>query len=135
MLIFYEQKQNAISQSYKRDAKTPQDFASKIDQNTQKDGQTMHQDSDNNECHLYEELCATAVDFQLLAEGMKKRLSICRDEDYRSAESLSCYLCDTLNLRYSDIDRLQSFLNSLRNSLCVLGEKGANGAYSLGGVI
>ena len=130
-----DKKQNTISQSYKRDAGAPQDFVSKIDQNTQKDSQATHQDSDNNECHLYEELCTTAVDLQLLAEGMKKRLSICRDEDYRSAESLTCYLCDTLNLRYSDIDRLQYFLNSLRNSLCILGEKGPNGTYSLGGVI
>ena len=56
-------KQNTISQSYKRDAGTPQDFASKMDQNTLEDGQTTRQENDNHECHLYEELCATALDF------------------------------------------------------------------------
>ena len=95
----------------------------------------MHQENDNHECHLYEELCATAMDFQLLAEEMKKNLSMCRDDDYRSAERLSCRLCNTLNLRYSDIDRLKSFLNSLSNGLCIVGEKGPNGTYSLGGII
>lgn len=56
-------REEAISQSYKRDAETLQDFVSKTDQNIQKDGQTMYQEKDNHECHLYEELCATAVGF------------------------------------------------------------------------
>ena len=123
------EKENTISPSCKEDAESLQGSVRKTHQSTQRGGQTVPLGIDNRECHLYGELCATALDFQSLGEEMKKHLTTCRDSDYRSVESLYGHLCNSLNLRFSDIDRLGSFLNGLRNVLHIVGEKGQNGAY------